>query len=530
MRDFPLQVARRKNFKNPRLAKANRLYSRADVMEVYDVSRNTVQNWRNAGLVSIEAEPRLFRGDELNAFHKRRREDAKCACDFDEIYCVGCKCKHSLLQEAYEIALRSQKHIAIVVACPDGFGMAQKFIRATDFNVLEELRKTKSSAENHDYSASLVSAEVGQLPEVERTMMSSDNATIVYSYQRHLKEACGLNGKSIDAALRHIRQFERYLDEIDFKKATTANIASFKAAMIDGSMNEDRAPRSASTIVHSFGDLKVFFTWLLDRPGYRMMNPDLPKHFTPPKHLSEIAHASTEKFVSSPEQIRTVIGAMPSETIWQRRDRAAVAFLFLSGVRDGAAVSLRLKHIDIENRKVHQLAKEVRTKASKTMVTAWFPVGEDIERIVIDWIQELYAHGAVGDDPLLPKTPSRIRRIGGGFQFWATADPIRKILKSASTKAGILYFKPHSIRSTLGQLIDQLAISPEEQKAMSQNLGHEHYRTTATYYGKLDEARMHNLIAVVRDRGGNLEDFKFFACYMRTSPKKREAINTLLEG
>jgi hypothetical protein len=44
-----------------------------------------------------------------------------------------------------------------------------------------------------------------------------------------------------------------------------------------------------------------------------------------------------------------LIGSDPKRTETERRDRALVAFAMLSGSRDRAIISFRLKHIDIDN-------------------------------------------------------------------------------------------------------------------------------------------------------------------------------------
>ncbi len=67
---------------------------------------------------------------------------------------------------------------------------------------------------------------------------------------------------------------------------------------------------------------------------------------------------------------------MPDDTEMAKRDRAIIAFIFLTGARDRAAASLKLKHLDIDTGKVFQDAREVKTKRGKTFVTQFFPVGD----------------------------------------------------------------------------------------------------------------------------------------------------------
>jgi integrase len=185
----------------------------------------------------------------------------------------------------------------------------------------------------------------------------------------------------------------------------------------------------------------------------------------------------------------------------QLRDRALIAFTILTGMRDSAIASLRLKHIDIDHRLVIQDPREVQTKFSKQISTFFFPVGDDIEVIAIDWIRylreaKLYGH----DDPVFPSTKvaqnSDLNFDAVGIQpvFWSSAGSIRKIFKEAFTAAGLPYFTPHSFRTTLGILGQQVCRGPEEFKAWSQNLGHSNPLTTFTSYGQVPLHRQGELI------------------------------------
>ena len=70
-------------------------------------------------------------------------------------------------------------------------------------------------------------------------------------------------------------------------------------------------------------------------------------------------------------------------------NRAAVAFLFLTGSRETAAISIRLSHIDLAARCIHFDGRTVDTKFGKSFTTTFFPVGEAAERIVAEWVAEL---------------------------------------------------------------------------------------------------------------------------------------------
>ena len=60
---------------------------------------------------------------------------------------------------------------------------------------------------------------------------------------------------------------------------------------------------------------------------------------------------------------------------------------------------------------------------------------------------------------------------------------MRDVFKSAFEGAGLPYFNPHSFRSMIIRHAMTLDLSPEEMKALSQNLGHSDVLTTFTSYG-----------------------------------------------
>jgi integrase len=138
----------------------------------------------------------------------------------------------------------------------------------------------------------------------------------------------------------------------------------------------------------------------------------------------------------------------------------------------------------------------VHTKFSKSFITAFFPVGDDIRAVVTDWVAYLRREKLWGlDDPLFPATKVavgdnlRFEVVGLDRKLWSNAGPIRTIFKEAFAAAGLPYFNPHSFRKTLALIGGQLCKSPEEYKAWSQNLGHEHVLTTFHSYGAVSMYR-----------------------------------------
>lgn len=242
--------------------------------------------------------------------------------------------------------------------------------------------------------------------------------------------------------------------------------------------------------------------WLADQPRYasRIKYADA-EYFNAPDNLARIATARRFKACPTLAQIRAMLHAMPKETEIKRRDHALVAFTILSGARDRAIISFRLKHIDIERGMIEQDPREVRTKRGKTFTTWFFPIGDDIQQIVIDWVEFLREQKGFGpDNPLFPKTkvmPGRdleFQAVALDRAPWANANPVRAIFREACALAGLPYFNPHSLRNTLVQLAYELRLDAERFKAWSQNLGHENVLTTFSSYGDVARHRQAEII------------------------------------
>jgi integrase len=331
---------------------------------------------------------------------------------------------------------------------------------------------------------------------------NAENERMKRRYLVFLKEAKGRDEASIDAAASAIERFEEHTRRRDFKRFHFEQARAFKTELGTTLNARTGKPLSASTIHATLAALKAFFVWLADQPGYasQIKYADA-EYFKAPDNLSRVATARRYKAFPTIQQVRAMLDAMPTGTEMQRRDRAVIAFALLSGARDRAIVSFKLKHVDVEGELIEQDAREVRTKRAKTFPTWFFPVGEDVRAIVVDWIAYLRTEKAFGpDDPLFPK--SKVAPgddlafcvVGLDREPWANANPVRAIFKKACALAGLPYFNPHSIRNTLVQLAYELKLDPERLKAWSQNLGHEHCLTTFSSYGDLLPSRQGQLM------------------------------------
>lgn len=323
------------------------------------------------------------------------------------------------------------------------------------------------------------------------TKYNADNERIKRKYFAYLKEAVRNSEATVDAAAKALARFEAHTKHKDFKAFHYEQAIAFKKHLAEQKAQQSGEKLSKATLHATLTQLKRFFQWLAWQPGYksRLQYSDA-EYFNLSEKDTRIATTQREQKAPTLEQIKHVISTMPHQTDIEKRNRALIAFTLLTGARDSAIASMKLKHVDLIENCVNQDAREVNTKFSKTFNTFFFPVGDEVRMIVVEWITYLREERLWGnDDPLFPAT--RVA-LGSSMQFetdgldrkhWSNATPIRTIFRKAFTDAGLPYFNPHSFRNTLVRLGEEVCKTPEQFKAWSQNLGHEKVLTTFLSYG-----------------------------------------------
>ena len=339
------------------------------------------------------------------------------------------------------------------------------------------------------------------------------NERIKRAYFEYQQEANKKSPSTIDNIRKAISRYELDTKYQGFESFNRHKAIAFKKALTQSKSSSGEDYLSKATILSTVRHLQDFFKWLSREKGYKRLDVREIEYFNPSENDIRIAQAKKRRLAPSLEQIKAVINSMPSGNDIELRNRALIAFTILTGIRDSALASLKLKHIKLDDKLVEQLPPEVKTKFSKTVYTFFFPVGEDIEQIVVDWVNYLYKTKLFNpDNPVFPRTKLILDKnnsfVAGGIEpvCWQSANQIRKIFKEAFISAGMEYFHPHSFRTTLGRLGEVRCKTPEEFKAWSQNLGHENPLTTFTSYGYIDEYNQGRIIKNLSKNKNNEKD------------------------
>lgn len=210
-----------------------------------------------------------------------------------------------------------------------------------------------------------------------------------------------------------------------------------------------------------------------------------------------------ERQVYTLEDVRRLV-AVPAESMKAQRIRAAVAWLFLSGMRIGAFVTLPIAAVDVERREVRQwTGLGVRTKFGKSATTFLLEV-PDLLAVAAAWdalMRSRFRARAMWY-PNLAERPGQKDVVEVLEASPGRARSLRRDLAALCEAAGVPYRSPHKFRH--GHVVHALnhARSPADLKAISQNVMHANLATTDGIYGVLQD---HEVAARVGRMGGQAE-------------------------
>jgi integrase/recombinase XerD len=335
--------------------------------------------------------------------------------------------------------------------------------------------------------------------------INEENERLKRRYLQHVRYKKGRDSATLDKIADAITQFDRANGHKSLKLFRIEWAMTFADKLEKRTNSKTGKPISKSTADGLMRMLKDFFLWVADQEGYRkQVRYSHAEYFRVSMKAGRIAHADRDAPYPSPEMCRHAFDQMPTATDIERRNKAAFAFLMLTGIRDGALVTVRLKHINLTEGTVYQDARDVKTKFSKTFSTWFFPVDPVYRECFEEWVNHLRKDKLFGsEDALFPR--QTIGQVDGVFavtglsrECYSNATALRTVIKEAFTNGGLEPFAPHSFRKTLGQLANLHCKTPEQFKAWSMNLGHENIATTLSAYMPVSTARQGELIKAMR--------------------------------
>ena len=177
---------------------------------------------------------------------------------------------------------------------------------------------------------------------------NADNERIKRRYFAYLKEAKRHSEATVDAVAKALDRFEADTRCRDFKAFHHQQAIAFKKHLTEQRSQQSGEKLSKATLHATLAHLKRFFQWLAGQSGYRSrIQYSDAEYFNLSEKDARVATAHREQKAPTLEQVKHVIATMPGDSEIQRRNRALVAFTLLTGARDSAIASMKLKHVDL---------------------------------------------------------------------------------------------------------------------------------------------------------------------------------------
>ena len=463
-------------------------------MAVYNVCRNTVSNWVQGGLEpSVVSRPNLFRGDDVEAFHRTRRERSKAQLRPGEFKCMGCKM--AVFPRLNLLSSRPSKTGALflMARCLDcGANVCRLGTQADLDAIRQQSNPNTSEGFSHEENTS-VPGGIG----ISKGKTRSPNDGIIYRWQAY---AGKFSGKTLDRHLTTIRQFEAFLGFKPFEQITLSDCHELRDQLKAALLPDASMPKSRSTVQHSVSHLKDFLGWLRKQEGYKRLTADLPDALDLPRSAYAKDLRRDSKLYPSLEEADDLLRRMHAGTMQDLRKRAIFALAFLGALRADTLISLRLRDIDCSDRKITQDARVARTKNGESLVIAWFPIAEAFSSAVVEWIDLMKRGGFNSEDALFPNEcvfsgRKKCRKYWGQrvpsmTSTYAVSEAFRAACRNHHT-----IYTPHAAKHTIAAERDRRTLTAEQRKAWSENMGHENEQITLSHYGKLSADRHFDLMA-----------------------------------
>jgi site-specific recombinase XerC len=245
---------------------------------------------------------------------------------------------------------------------------------------------------------------------------------------------------------------------------------------------------SPAYIVKTLSVTRAFFLWMrtaqADRYGA------LPAGFVESLVSRRREGEIKERDFFTVEDVFALVDVEPA-TLAEQRDRAAVAFLFLSGMRDAAFCSLPIKAVDFDAlppRVKQWPALGVRTKFGKAANTMLLLEPSRLLEIARRWdalVREALPGEALWYAQMEPSGETfAVDQTPGQHRTFA------KRLRQLCERAQVDVKSPHKLRN--GHILFALDRCRDmaDLKAVSQNVMHDSIKTTESVYGRLNEERI----------------------------------------
>lgn len=315
-------------------------------------------------------------------------------------------------------------------------------------------------------------------------MINRANWQQIRFFIHYLESVKQTDPATVKRARGHLRHLLEWADEAPLWKSRTID-PTFPAYLKTARNDGREISLSPSSMIRCLTQARAFYNFarIEWKVTYRPISESWINTLYVARQTRNSADPVAHRFFKLEDVIK--IASTPVSNLRERRARAAVCMLFISGMRAEAFASLPISCVNLEEREVYQFPRQgVRTKNRKAATTFLFNIPELFE-VVREWDERIRAQ-------LPPEALwfSVLKNFGENLSQQSTAyigrhSDVEQEVRMICRLAQVKYLSPHKLRH--GHVIYALkrVKNIEEYKAVSQNAMHDSIITTDKIYGGL---------------------------------------------
>lgn len=360
-------------------------------------------------------------------------------------------------------------------------------------------------------------------------MINRNNYLHVQEHLEYLGDVQQLSSVSLSRYKFYLRHLLIWADEKPLAKGHTIKPA-FPAYVTTLAGKNGQGNMSFSSQKKIIESSKRFYLWARDT--YARAYGAIPLSWIQAFRPSRTARLKGEHVFVTLEDVLELVRLPADETdLATRRDQAAAAMLFLSGMRASAFTTLPIKAVNLDSKTILQWPEYgVRTKNSKRATTFLLPIPELLD-VVKDW-DEVVRNVMPESAPWYAPIDSQ-----WGEQSLSQNDPganrhlaLNKRLRLLWDKAKLEYRSAHKFRHGHAVYGLQHARTMADYKAVSMNLMHEDIKITDEVYAPILSNEVQERIANLDPNLQETNDDEMAAFVGRLSNTELSKIMIIVAG
>jgi len=327
-------------------------------------------------------------------------------------------------------------------------------------------------------------------------MVNRRNYRLAQEYLTYQSEVAQLDPRSVERYWFYLKYLLLWADEVSFH-AIVPHRPTFASYLTTTRHDHALSALSSATSKKIVQTVRRFMTWLkMTYPHeFREVSVAWIESLRPPRSVES---TTEHEFVTLEEMLRLCALQLDEDDLALRRDQAAAALLFLSGMRATAFGTLPIAAVDLPGRTIKQWpALGVATKNGKSATTYLLDIPE-LLRVVETWdaiVRAQLPSTAMWYAPIVSRWGEQVLSADspGANRGQAVAKRMRHLFDMADLPA----HSPHKFRHGHAVYALQHARTMADYKAVSMNLMHEDIRVTDSIYAPLASNEVQERIAAL---------------------------------